>query len=180
MEIWAAEQFRLVRTEYGGLLVNEFLPLCAWQRHHNPLDHGHPPSFSAGWTTRTQLVHKQTPTGWHFAEKLTSRCGIAKVVWVCTCIFISKHPHVPVGAARTRTRSGARSDLGTAAATSPALGLGYHQPEKGSAASKNKVYVPLVQKANILFSLSSQGTERPNALRIVRPRGIIRKKKNQP
>lgn len=61
-----------------------------------------------------------------------------------------------------------------------ALTLGYYQQETGSAFSKNKVYVTLVQKANILFSLSSQEIKRLNSLRIVRSMDIVRKNKNKP
>lgn len=85
--------------------MNKFLPLCAWQRHQNPLDHCHPLSFSAGWTTWTQLVNKQTPIGWHFAEKLTSKCEIAKTVWVYTYIFISKNSTHACGRLHTLTHA---------------------------------------------------------------------------
>lgn len=73
----------------------------------------------------------------------------------------------------------AKSDFPTAAPVNSALPRGSYQQDTGSACSENKVYVTLVQKANIFFSLSSQETERLNPLRIVRSMDIRRKNKNE-
>lgn len=58
------------------------------------------------------------------------------------------------------------TDFPTAAPVNCALPQGSYQQGTGSAGSENKVYVTLVQNANILFSLSSQEIERLNPLRM--------------
>lgn len=72
---------------------------------------------------------------------------------------------------RTRALAGAleaKSDFPTTAPVNCAFPQGSSQQDTGSAGSESKVYVTCVQKANILFSLSSQETERLNPLKIVR------------
>lgn len=158
--------------------MNKFLPLWAWQ---DPLDPRHPLFFSAGWTTRTQLVNKQTTTGWHFIEKHTSKCEVAKTLWVCTCIFIRQTSPHACGRLHTLTHessgwaSAGKVWLPNCCSSELCPSTGLCQQDTGSAHSENKVYVTLVPKANILISLSSQETERLNLLRIVRSMDIRRK-----
>lgn len=136
-----------------------------------------PLSFSAGWTTRARLVNKQTPVGRHFAEKLTSKCEIARTTWVCTHVVIGGTPRRGGGRLRTLARALSQGEL-PAELLPWTPNTGPEQPQTGAACTENKVDVTLVQKANILFSLSSQETERLHALRIARSMDIIRIKTN--
>lgn len=59
------------------------------------------------------------------------------------------------------------------------LAVGYYQQKTISAFRKNKVYITLVQKANILFSLSSHEVVRLESLSLVRSMDVIMKNKNK-
>lgn len=59
------------------------------------------------------------------------------------------------------------------------LAVGYYQQKTISAFSKNKVDTTLVQKANILFSLSSREVVRLKSLSLVRSMDVIMKNKNK-